>query len=312
MVRLVKGEKVVAGIATKKLASRGTGKTLRSEVGRLVAETSKGGKEARMDKCLEKGKNSLAGETRSKSTGARRVLPRRSTSEWDVKGKKKCFVEVRDVLKQEPMIFAEEEEGRGGEEENVLPVDRDIMPVVQAVADAALMHDVEEVAVLQMEIPNFQIDQATSLQEGHMEVDVERKPLNFLDSVKIVKLKIEQKKASLGRLKLQEEMKRANLQDLKAEHLEDRKMSSQLDKTGVELQKREDELQKRKAELEITFKAIEKERCEIVQRQQERDAKAAELEAEIEADERVKLVKEEELKEDEAEVEAALFLLQAA
>ena len=53
-------------------------------------------------------------------------------------------------------------------------------------------------------------------------------------------------------------------------------------------------------------------RCEIVRRQQERYAKAADLEAEIEAAERIKLEKEEELNKEEAEVQAALLLLQAA
>ena len=113
-------------------------------------------------------------------------------------------------MKQEPNVCvgkheAEKEvEGQGGEEENGLG--RDIMPVevvVQAVVDAAHMTDVEEVAVIQMEMPNFQIDQATSLQDvGDLkEVDKEKKPLCVLDSAKIAQRKIEHKKKFLERLK---------------------------------------------------------------------------------------------------------------
>ena len=94
----------------------------------------------------------------------------------------------------------------------------------------------------------------------------------------------------------EEEMKRAKLQDLKAEDLEDKIRISELAKTGAELQKREVELQKRKAELEMMVNSVVKEKCEIAERMKKRDAKAADLKAEIEADERLKLVKEEELR----------------
>ena len=116
-------------------------------------------------------------------------------------------------------------------------------------------------------------------------------------------------------MKQKEEMKRAKLQDMKAEYLEDKIRSSELAKTGAELQKREeellkreDELQKGKADLERMVNAIVKEKREIAERLTKRDA----LKAEIEADERLKMVKEEELRKDEAEVQAALLLLQAA
>lgn len=130
------------------------------------------------------------------------------------------------------------EEEQGGEVRLVGAVAQDV--------EVALMNDVEEmgdaepfeeVAVIQMEIPNFQIDQATSLQEGGdliqsrgegeardrkeratlpmltttpknvvVEVDKERKQLKFLDSVKIAKRNIDQKKASLERMKQEKEV----------------------------------------------------------------------------------------------------------
>ena len=128
------------------------------------------------------------------------------------------------------------EEEQGGEVRLVGAVAQDV--------EVALMNDVEEMGdaepfeeVIQMEIPNFQIDQATSLQEGGdliqsrgegeardrkeratlpmltttpknvvVEVDKERKQLKFLDSVKIAKRNIDQKKASLERMKQEKEV----------------------------------------------------------------------------------------------------------
>ena len=51
---------------------------------------------------------------------------------------------------------------------------------------------------------------------------------------------------------------------------------------------------------------------EIVERQQERNAKAADLQAEIEAGEKVKVDKEEELEKEEAKVKAAFLLIESA
>ena len=238
-----------------------------------------------------------------------------------------CSLNVEDVVKQEPMM---EEIGLGDEAQGGDDV------------DAVDVEEVEvAVKVIQMEIPNFQIDQATSLQVGDLnltrrdeedgvsreevgeqvvneeedvvtEVEEGRKRVHFLDSVKIAKRNIEQQKAYLAEMKQEEEMKRAKLEDLKAEDLEDKIRSSELAKTGAELQKREEELKKRKAELERTVNAVVKEKCEIAERLKKRDAKAADLKAEIEAAERLKMVKEEELRKDEADVQAALLLLQAA
>ena len=182
--RLVKGKRTMAEFKAKKLASRGKEKTTRSktEVGRPVVGKGKGGKKVR----IEKGQNSLARETCGGPTTHARVLARRSTSEWGVGGKKKCSVGNEDIVKKEPMIFvqvvkdeAEVAEGEvvmagAGEEERVgegHPVGRIIMlagAVAQAPVVVAFVNDaeeigavepVEEVAVIQMEIPNFQIDQ---------------------------------------------------------------------------------------------------------------------------------------------------------
>ena len=203
---------------------------------------------------------------------------------------------------------------------------------VAVMTDVEKIGEVEEVAVIKMEIPNFEIDEATSLQQevdlDHirggkeardragraslpmlsdvvMEKGKERKQLNFLDSVKIAKRNIDQKKAILERMKQVEKVKRANLRDLKAEDVEETSRSFELAKTGAELQRR-------KEELEMMFKAFLKEKSDIVKRQQERDAKVADMEAEIEADEKIRRDKEEELERDHAEVQAALLLLQAA
>ena len=134
--------------------------------------------------------------------------------------------------------------------------------------------------------------------------------------VKIAKRKIGQKKAELAEMKQKEEMKRAKLQTLKAEDLKEKLRGSELElelqKREEELQKKEEELQKSKAKLEMRANVIVKEKCEIAQRQKKRDAKTADLKAEIEADKRLWMVKEEELRKDEAEVQEALLLLQAA
>ena len=145
-----------------------------------------------------------------------------------------------------------------------------------------------------------------------MEGGVGRKPLHLLDLVKMTMMNIEQKEASLNRMKHKEVMRKAKLQELRAGDHEDKVRSSELAKTEAELQKREGKLQKRKEELEVMFKAIEKEKGEIVQRQKSRDAEAAALQAECDADERLKLLKEKELWKDKDEARTALLLLQAA
>ena len=324
----MKGKRAMAEFKAKKLASRGKEKTTKSktEVGRRVVGKGKGGKKVR----FEKGQNSLARETCGGPTTHARVLARRSTSEWGVGGKKKCSVVKEDVVKKEPMIFVEvvkdeaekeedEEEvamsGAGEEEQvgEVPPVIRDIMPA-EAVAQAsvALLNDaeemvvvepVEEVAVIQMEIPNFQIDQATSLQEEGDSHQARRKgevrdredrasppvattsaedvameedcTVDVLVSAKLAKRIIDQKKASLERMKQKVEFKRILLQDLKSEDLEDTK---------------------RKTELQLML-------SEIVERQQEKGAKAADLEVEIVAGET-------ELEKEEAKVHAAILLFE--
>ena len=266
---------------------------------------------------MAKVKNTLAGEKKAEPSGARRVLARRSTSEWGVGGIKKCSVELKDVVKQEPMTFVQINKCKVEREEMMEEIGYGEEGQGEDEVDAV---DAEEVTVMLMEIPNFQIHQATSLQVGDLNKArrdekgrVSRvEGGNFLDSAKIAKRKIEQKKSFLAEMKLKEEMKRAKLQDMKAEDLEDKIRSSELAKTGAELQKREEELKKRKAELERTVNAVVKEKCEIAERLKKRDAKAADLKAEIEAAERLKMVKEEELRKNEAEVQEALLLLQAA
>ena len=277
--RLVKGKRAMAEFKANKLASRGKEKTARSktEVGRRVVGKDEGGKKVRFEDEAEKDEEEVA------------------------------------------MSGAGEEEQVG----EVPPVIRNIMPVgavAQASVGVALVNDaVEEVTVLQMEIPNFQIDQATSLQEegdSHQtrrkgevreredrasfpvstpsaedEVMEEDDTVDFLGSAKLAKRKIDQKKASLERTKQKVEFKKILLQDLKSEELED---------------------EKRKIELQLIFKAVEKEKSEIVQRQQERSAKAADLQVEIEASEKVKVDKEEDLEREEAKVQDAFLLFKAA
>ena len=115
--------------------------------------------------------------------------------------------------------------------------------------------------------------------------------VDFLDSAKLAKRRIDQKKASLERTKQKVEFKRILLQDLKSEHLED---------------------EKRGSELQLVLESIEKEKSEIVKRQQERSSKAAALQAEIEAGEKMKVDKEEELEKEEAKVQSALLLFKTA
>merc|ERR1719430_2875848 len=105
------------------------------------------------------------------------------------------------------------------------------------------------------------------------EVMEEDGTVDFLDSAKLAKRRIDQKKASLERAKQKVEFKRTILQDLKSEDLED---------------------EKRGSELQSMLK-------EIVQRQQERSSKVAALQAEIEAGEKMKVDKEEELEKEYAD-----------
>ena len=259
----MKGKRAMAESKAKKLASRGKEKTARSktEVGRRVVGKDKGGKKVRFEDEAEKDEEEVA------------------------------------------MSGAGEEEQVG----EVPPVIRNIMPVgavAQASVGVALVNDaVEEVTVLQMEIPNFQIDQATSLQEEGDSHQARRKgevgdredrasppvatgsaedeameedcTVDFLVSAKLAKRIIDQKKASLERMKQKVEFKRILLQDLKSEDLEDKK---------------------RKTELQLML-------SEIVERQQEKGAKAADLEVEIVAGEK-------ELEKEEAKVHAAILLFE--
>ena len=123
--------------------------------------------------------------------------------------------------------------------------------------------------------------------EGMKEVGT----VDFLDSAKLAKRRIDQKKASLERTKQKIQFKRILLQDLKSEHLED---------------------EKRGSELQLVLESIEKEKSEIVQRQQERSSKVAALQAEIEAGEKMKVDKEEELEKEYAKVQAAFLLFKTA
>ena len=223
------------------------------------------------------------------------------------------FVEVvKDEAEQEEDEDEVAMSGAGEEAQvgEVAPVIRDIMPA-EAVAQAsvALLNDaeemvvvepVEEVAVIQMEIPNFQIDQATSLQEEGDSHQARRKgevrdredrasppvattsaedeameedcTVDVLVSAKLAKRIINQKKASHERMKQKVEFKRNLLQDLKSEDLED---------------------EKRKTELQLML-------SQIVERQQEKSAEAADLEVEI-------VAAEKELKKEEAKMQAALL-----
>ena len=123
--RLVKGKRAMAEFKANKLASRGKEKT-----------------------------------ARSKTEVGRRVVGK------DEGGKKVRFEDEAEKDEEEVAMSGAGEEEQVGE---VPPVIRNIMPVgavAQASVGVALVNDaVEEVTVLQMEIPNFQIDQATYLQE---------------------------------------------------------------------------------------------------------------------------------------------------
>ena len=258
--RLVKGKRAMAEFKANKLASRGKEKT-----------------------------------ARSKTEVGRRVVGK------DEGGKKVRFEDEAEKEEEEVAMSGAGEEEQVGE---VPPVIRNIMPVgavAQASVGVALVNDaVEEVTVLQMEIPNFQIDQATSLQEevySHQtrregevrdredraslpvstpsaEDDVmeEDSTVDVFVSAKLAKRIINQKKASHERMKQKVEFKRNLLQDLKSEDLED---------------------EKRKTELQLML-------SQIVERQQEKSAKAADLEVEI-------VAAEKELKKEEAKMQAALL-----
>ena len=263
--RLVKGKRAMAEFKANKLASRGKEKT-----------------------------------ARSKTEVGRRVVGK------DEGGKKVRFEDEAEKDEEEVAMSGAGEEEQVGE---VPPVIRNIMPVgavAQASVGVALVNDaVEEVTVLQMEIPNFQIDQATSLQEevySHQtrregevrdredraslpvstpsaEDDVmeEDSTVDVLVSAKLAKRIINQKKASHERMKQKVEFKRNLLQDLKSEDLED---------------------EKRKTELQLML-------SQIVERQQEKSAEAADLEVEI-------VAAEKELKKEEAKMQAALLFEEAA
>ena len=92
----VKGKRV--------MASRGKGKILRSmtQVGRLVK--GKGGKKVSR---TEKEEISVAEKRNGGPKTHARVLARRSTSEWAVEGKTKCFVGQKDVVKKEPKTLVQ-------------------------------------------------------------------------------------------------------------------------------------------------------------------------------------------------------------
>jgi len=253
--------------------------------------------------CTAEPDEKMGGPLYSTPTRARRTLARKSTSEWGGAGKKGCSLEEGDVLKQEQKEeddveeVAEVMEGgeavkeeTGGEEDPLaLPSDRDAMAagtVEQGADEAAVVSDVEEIG----EVEAVEgVDEATSLQQE------EGNEHSFLDSARIAKRKMDQEMALLEELKQNEEMKRAHLELLRAGNFED-------------MQK----LAKNEAKLQIMLKSFEEEKSQIIKRQQERNVKAADLEAEIKADERMKLAKEEELKKNRAEVQAALLLFQAA
>ena len=273
--------------------------------------------------CTAEPDEKMGGPLYSTPTRARRALARKSTSEWGGAGKKGCSLEEGDVLKQEQKEeddveeVAEVMEGgeavkeeTGGEEDPLaLPSDRDAMAagtVEQGADEAAVVSNVEEIGEVEaveavdevtvQSVEIYYIVYATCLQEE------ERNQHSFLDSARNAKRKMDREMASIQELKQKEELKRAHLKVLKAGDLEDLQNSA----------KTEAKFQRKKEEFEKLLKAFEEEKSEIIKRQQERNAKVTELEAELKADERMKLAKEEELKRVQAEVQAALFFFHGA
>merc|ERR1719222_364061 len=220
--------------------------------------------EFKANKLASRGKEKTA---RSKTEVGRRVVGK------DEGGKKVRFEDEAEKDEEELAMSGAGEEEQVGE---VPPVIRNIMPVgavAQASVGVALVNDaVEEEEVYshqtrrEGEVRDREDRASLPVSTPSAEDDVmeEDSTVDVLVSAKLAKRIINQKKASHERMKQKVEFKRNLLQDLKSEDLED---------------------EKRKTELQLML-------SQIVERQQEKSAKAADLEVEIVA--AVKELKKEE------------------
>jgi len=285
----------------------------------LTSEKSRGG--AKRSQTLV---GSRLGERPSSRRTSSRLTSLRSESESRSTGMKRFSLRVANLVQKEQQIVDHEDSIEEAATEVVAEAETQHVEV----ADSNHMA-VGEVAVRQMEMPNYQTAEAADFQEDiHVDQplnnDVASKnPLTANQSIDCEIMEdveedkrpgvlafnnalVERKKLKLDRMKQEEVDKKEILQGLEAECLDDQRRINYLNNAKKELLKRVDELKRQKEELVNHLRAVEEVNSELVKRQEERGAKISNIKAELRDREAFRLEEESKLEEGQGHLQALL------
>ena len=292
----------------------------------LTLEKSRGG---------AKRSQTLVGSRLEERTNSKRRSSRltslRSESESRSTGNKRISLRVVANLVQKEQQIVDQEDSV---EEAAAGVVAEEETEHEEVADSnhVAVEAVGEVAVRQMQMPNFEVAEAAALQEDiHVDqplnndiaainplaanasndyeemedVEKDRRPGVLAFNNALASL-VERKKLKLDRMKQDEVDKRRILQGLEAECLDDQKRRNYLDNAKKELLRRDEELKRQRDELVTHLRAVDEENSEVVKRQEERVAKISNIKAELRDREAFRLEEESKLEEGQGHLQALL------
>jgi len=291
----------------------------------LTLEKSRGG--AKRSQTLV---GSRLGERTNSKRRSSRLTSLRSESESRSTGKKRISLRVANLVQKEQQIVDQEDSTAEAATEVVAEEETGHGEVADS--NHVAVGAVSEVAVRQMEMPNFEVAEAAALQEDiHIDqplnndiaaknqvvanasndyevledVEEERRPgvLAFNNAVASL---VERKKLKLDRMKQEEVDNRRILQGLEAECLDDQRRRNYLNNAKKELLKRDEELNRQKEELVNHLRAVDEENSEIVKRQEKRGAKISNIRAKIQDGKAFRLEEESKLEEGRGHLQALM------
>ena len=274
---------------------------------------------------------SRLGERTNSKRRSSRLTSLRSESESRSTGNKRISLRVVANLVQKEQQIVDQEDSV---EEAAAGVVAEEETEHEEVADSnhVAVEAVGEVAVRQMQMPNFEVAEAAALQEDiHVDqplnndiaainplaanasndyeemedVEKDRRPGVLAFNNALASL-VERKKLKLDRMKQDEVDKRRILQGLEAECLDDQKRRDYLNNAKKELLKRDEELKRQRDELVTHLRAVDEENSEVVKRQEDRGAKISNIKAELRDREAFRLEEESKLVEGQGHLQALL------
>jgi len=271
----------------------------------------------------------LEERTNSKRRSSR-LTSLRSESESRSTGKKRISLRVANLVQKEHQIVDQEDSIEEAATEDVAEEETEHGEVADN--NHVAVEAVGEVAVRQMEMPNFEVAEPAALHEDiHVDqplnndvasknplaanasidceimedVEEDRRPGVLAFNNALASL-VERKKLKLDRMKQEEFVKKEILQGLEAECLDDQKRRDYLNNAKKELLKRDEELKRQRDELVTHLRAFDEENSEVVKRQEERVAKISNIKAELRDREAFRLEEESKLEEGQGHLQALL------